>query len=113
MDKRSKKMIISKLESIIGNSFYNASIQNWGPNYERYSDGREFRYPITFLDKDKNKNKCRNRIDPSMPMEQLLTGHYACGANHIYIIEALEKVIDYLEKNHGLIANEAESGGIY
>lgn len=104
MDNKNKRLLIAKLESIIGNSCYNGSIQNWGPNYERYCDGREFRYPITFLEKGKDKDKCWN-TDSGMPLDRMRTGYYAFGANQLHIIEALEKIIDFLEANHGLTAS--------
>jgi hypothetical protein len=37
-----------------------------------------------------------------MSLERMRTGYYAFGANQLHIIEALEKVIDYLEENHNL-----------
>lgn len=76
MKEKDKKSLISKLESIIGNSCYNSSVQNWGPKYERYCDGREFRYPITFMDKGQEKDKCRN-TDPTMSLDRMRTGYYA------------------------------------
>ncbi len=103
MGENEKKALLAKLESIIGNSCYNGNIQNWGPNYERYCDGREFRYPITFLDKGQEKDKC-HKTDISMSLERMRTGYYAFGANQLHIIEALEEVIDYLEENYGLKA---------
>ena len=33
---------------------------------------------------------------------------YAFGANQLHIIEALEEIIDYLEKNHGLKSASAK-----
>ena len=107
MDTNEKKSLLSKLENIIGNSCYNSSIQNWGPNYERYCDGREFRYPITFLEKGMDKDKCRS-VDPKMSLRRMRTGYYAFGANQLHIIEALEEIIDYLEKNHGLKSASAK-----
>ena len=78
-----------------------ATYRTGGANYEKYCDGREFRYPITFLDKGKDKDKCRS-ADPKMSRGRMRTGYYAFGANQLFIIEALEEIIDYLEKNHGL-----------
>lgn len=101
MKKDDKKQLLAKLESIIGNSCYNGNIQNWGPNYTRYHAGREFRYPITFLDNGDNKDKCSS-TDPGMALDRMRTGYYAFGANRLYIIEALEEIIEYLEENHGL-----------
>jgi len=103
MNSKDKKQLLSKLESIIGNSCYNGNIQNWGPGYTKYCDGREFRYPITFLENGVTKDKCRS-TDPTMALERMKTGHYSFGANRLYIIEAIEKIIDYLEENHGLTA---------
>lgn len=96
-----KKELMTKLESIIGNSCYNGNIQNWGPNYTRYCDGREFRYPITFMSEDHKKDKCWH-TDPKMSLERMKTGYYAFGANQLHIMVALERIIEYLEENHGL-----------
>jgi len=107
VNKDEKKKLLAKLESIIGNSCYNGNIQNWGPNYQRYSNGRSFRYPITFLEQGAIKDKC-TKTDPEMPLERMKTGYYAFGANQLYIIEALEEIIDYLEKNYGLNAGTSK-----
>ena len=96
-----KKALLSKMEAIIGNSCYNGNIQNWGANYARYCDGREFRYPITFVDDDQSKDK-RYQSDPKMSHAHMRTGYYAFGANQLHIIDALEKIIDYLEVHHEL-----------
>ncbi len=101
MNAKKKKELMAKLESMIGNSCYNGNIQNWGPNYARYCDGREFRYPITFMDEGNKKDKCWH-ADPNMPLDRMKTGYYAFGANQLHIMEALGRVIDYLEENHGL-----------
>lgn len=55
--------LIRDLDAIIGNECYNANIQNWGPNGTFYGTGREFRYPITFTDRDnggelKRRDRC-------------------------------------------------------
>lgn len=36
------------------------------------------------------------------PTETLRGGYYACGANELHILHALDKVLDYLESEHGL-----------
>ena len=96
-----KKKLMAKLESIIGNSCYNGNIQNWGPGGEWYGEGREFRYPITFLDEGTKKDKCWH-TDTSMPLGRMRTGYYAFGANRLNIMQALEQVIDVLEKEYSL-----------
>ena len=92
------------MESIIGNRCYNGNIQNWGPGGEWYGEGREFRYPITFLDNGKNKDKCWN-TSPVMDLERMRTGYYAFGANRLNIIQALEKVLEKLESEYGFDPN--------
>ncbi|QYY25464.1 hypothetical protein [Diaphorobacter sp. MNS-0] len=99
MDEKLKKKILSEMESIIGNRCYNGNIQNWGAGGEWLGEGREFRYPIIFLEKDLKKDKCW-RSDPSMSIQRMRTGHYAFGANRLYIIQALEKILENLENKY-------------
>jgi hypothetical protein len=54
---KARSLLLLELESIIGNECYNANIQNWGPNGVFEGEGREFRYPITFIDSDGKKDK--------------------------------------------------------
>lgn len=96
-----KKKLLVKLESIIGNSCYNGSIQNWGPNYERHHDGREFRYPITFLGDRQDKEKVKT-VSPDMPLDKMKTGYYSFEANRLSIMSSLAEIIEYLEENHNL-----------
>lgn len=96
MDEKIKKKILSEMEAIIGNSCYNGNIQNWGAGGEWLGEGREFRYPIIFLGKDLKKEK-NWHSDPSMLIQKMRTGYYAFGANRLYIIQALEKILDDLE----------------
>ena len=99
MDENLKKKILSEMESIIGNRCYNGNIQNWGAGGEWLGEGREFRYPIIFLENDLKKDKCW-RSDPSMSMKRMRTGYYAFGANRLYIIQALEKIVENLEEKY-------------
>lgn len=87
------------MESIIGNNCYNGNIQNWGAGGEWLGEGREFRYPITFLKKGTIKQKSWS-TDPSMEMSRMRTGYYAFGANRLYIIQALERILTKLEINY-------------
>jgi len=96
-----KKKILIQMEAIVGNRCYNGNIQNWGPNGEWYGEGREFRYPITFLDKGVTKEK-RWEIDPSESLEKMRTGYYAFGANHLNIVQALEDILKMLESEYHL-----------
>lgn len=97
--KRAK--LLAQIESIIGNQCYNGNIQNWGSYGVFEGEGREFRYPITFVDKDGNKIKRRTSGGDLGP-EILINGYYAFGANELHIIKALDEVLKYLEREHGL-----------
>ena len=90
--------LLERLERIVGNHCYNGSIQNWGPNGVRYEDGRRFRYPLTTVTEEGEKRKYAFNVSP----QQLITGHYAFGANRLNIVAALDEVLRYLEQNHGL-----------
>lgn len=96
-----RKRLLLELEDIIGNECYNANIQNWGPHGVFEGEGREFRYPLTFIDGQGHKLK-RKVVDGSIPSEVAVTGYYAFGANQLQIIRALDKVVTYLEKYHNL-----------
>lgn len=100
MNKRRKKLL-AELESLVGNTCYNGNIQNWGPGGEWQGEGRSFRYPITFINKDGEKDK-RWTTDPSLPLDRMQTGYYAFGANQLHIIRALDKVLSKLENEYGL-----------
>jgi hypothetical protein len=80
MKKLSKKRmhLLLELEKIIGNECYNANIQNWGPDSEFKGEGREFRYPITFVDSQGHKVKTKS-TDATIPVEVAVTGFYAFG----------------------------------
>jgi hypothetical protein len=101
--KISKKrlQLLITLENIVGNECYNGNIQNWGPGGVYEGEGREFRFPITFNTEDGTKIK-RRSVDENLPASVVMTGRYKFGANELNIIRALNKVVSYLENNHGL-----------
>jgi hypothetical protein len=37
-----------------------------------------------------------------LPIDVQMTGRYVMGANELHIMRALEKAVQYFEKNHGL-----------
>lgn len=98
---KDRMQLLLELENIIGNECYNANIQNWGPYGVFEGEGREFRYPITFIDAQGQKVK-RRYMDPSLPAETAITGYYAFGANQLQIIRALNKLVSYLEQHKNL-----------
>ena len=91
--------LLLKLENIVGSECYNQNIQNWGPNGVFEGEGREFRYPITFIDSEGNKVK-RTHTDDTIPATMAMTGYYAFGANQLQIIRALDKVAAHLEQKY-------------
>jgi hypothetical protein len=99
--KKARMRLLLELESIVGRECYNGNIQNWGAHGTFLGEGREFRYPVTFLDSQGRKDK-RWHTDSSMAPEIAITGYYAFGANQLSIIRALDKVLAYLEREHGL-----------
>lgn len=101
---KERKELLLKLEQMIGDNCYNGNIQNfymWEWSYE----GRWFRYPLTFINKDGKKEKCRYP-ESRMASDKLRTGFYAFGANQLHIIDGLIQVLEYLEENHGLKLEE-------
>jgi hypothetical protein len=98
---KKRMTLLLELERIVGNECYNASIQNWGPNGVFEGEGRDFRYPITFIDEKGGKLKTRY-TDDAMPVSTAITGHYAFGANQLQIMRALDKAVTYLENHRGL-----------
>jgi hypothetical protein len=98
---KARKALIAHLESIIGNECYNANIQNWGPGGTFEGEGREFRYPVTFRDADGNKIK-RHHADAALADALFFGGYYAFGANELHIMRGLNRILEYLEQQHGL-----------
>lgn len=99
MNKKRLELLMT-LESIVGNECYNANTQNWGPGGRFEGRGREFRYPLTVIEKDGKKAKLK--LGERLSTEVAATGHYAFGANQLHIIKALDQVLRYLEENHQL-----------
>lgn len=98
-NKRAK--LLATLEDLVGNECYNGSIQNWGPGGRFEGEGREFRYPTTFISRDGIKIKRRSAaID--LPSDVVRSGYYAFGANQLHIIKGLDRVIKHLESEYGL-----------
>ncbi|UQI40986.1 hypothetical protein [Vreelandella venusta] len=100
---KNRRNLLAQLESMIGNECYNASIQNYGPGGSREADGRAFRYPLTIRIDDENKQKIRSkRIPDTISDQSLRSGYYSFGANQLDVMKALNDILVYLEKNHGL-----------
>lgn len=98
---RPRAELLAELEHLVGQECYNDNIQNWGPGGVFLGEGRGFRYPLTRIDRDRNRVKTRNKADADDP-EVLASGYYAFGANRLHIVRALDRVLSHLEENHGL-----------
>lgn len=101
-----RKLLIA-LESIIGNEFYNPSIQNYGPGGIREPDGRALRYPLTLQRPDGETEKIRNySIPEEIGDEMLRSGYYKFGANQLDVMKALDRILTHLEANCGLVIDQ-------
>ncbi len=96
-----RKRLLLKLEGLVGREFYNANIQNWGPGGVWEGEGRDFRFPITFVNA-KGETKKMKQPNLELPIEVVKTGYYKLGANELHIIRALDEVLSYLEKDYDL-----------
>lgn len=105
MNEKRKRLLI-ELEKIVGNEFYNANIQNWGPGGVFEGEGRALRYPVTMRDWDGKTIKTKH-VDPALPAETVITGMYRLGANELSIMRAMDLVVSYLERNRGLDLGKA------
>lgn len=105
MNEKRKRLLI-ELEMIVGNEFYNANIQNWGPGGVFEGEGRALRYPVTMRDRDGKTIKTKH-VDPALPAETVIIGMYRLGANELSIMRAMDLVVSYLERNRGLDLGKA------
>lgn len=97
--KRAK--VLADLEYIVGNNCYNGNIQNHGPGGVYEGAGRDFRYPLSLAMSESLVVKRRSKAT-EIDFEALMSGYYAFGSNRLSIVDALDKVLKYLEENHGL-----------
>lgn len=99
-----RRKLLVRMESMLGNACYNANTQNYGPGGTREADGRSFRYPLTIRSKDGKRIKVREiSVPANVPNDTLLSGYYAFGANQLDVMASLDKIVDFLERHHGLV----------
>lgn len=89
---------------------YNGFICNWGPNGIPYASGRSFLYPCRFRPKPGEEKLAKKAfVSPAeTPDELLMTGHFKFGANEMPVYINMNIVLEYLEKNYGLVIPEDE-----
>jgi hypothetical protein len=102
-----RKHLLVELEKIVGNEFYNANIQNWGPGGVFEGEGRAFRYPVIFRGEDGKTIKTK-RVDVDLPAHTIITGIYKFGANELSIMRALDMIVLHLERSYGLDLGKVE-----
>jgi hypothetical protein len=93
--------LIRELEEIIGRECYHPKIQNRGAGGVLESEGRQFRYPITFTGPDGEKIK-RWSGASELPAAAQMSGHYAFGSNKLRIMQALDTLLSHLEETRSL-----------
>jgi len=93
--------LICELEYIIGNQCYNPNSLN-GYTLE---EGCEFRYPVSYENNEGDDTRTRSVIK-NVDKSKINTIRYKFGSNHLYIGEAILKVLERLESKYGLDFNE-------
>ena len=100
---KARMKLLFDLEEIIANETYNPKTANHGSGGQRQEDGRRYRYPITFIDAQGNKDKRRVITPQAVPPPDIaMTGYYQVGVNELSIMRALKKVVEHLERKHNL-----------
>jgi len=85
-----REKLISKLEGILVDHIYN--------------NGNSIRYPITFGDGSKLKG--RYILDVNDENKDIFySGKYVFGANELYIYDAINAMLEYLEENYWMDIN--------
>ncbi len=109
--------MLHEIEYEIGSECYNGNIQNFGPGGVWEGEGRDFRYPVQFTNKEEVKEKYRGKFpytkssDGDMAHCVLVeyrynSAHYAFGANQLYILRGVKHAIEMLEKRFSIDFDE-------
>ncbi len=109
--------LLHELEYTIGSECYNISIQNFGSGGVWEGEGREFRYPVTFINKDGGKEKYRGKLPFTesstgdkayciLGEERFQSAYYAFGANNLHILRALSLCLKKLEERFDINFDE-------
>ncbi|WP_041598817.1 hypothetical protein [Hahella chejuensis] len=109
--------LLHDLEYTIGRECYNGNIQNFGPRGVWEGEGRDFRYPVTFINKNGVKEKYRGKFpfteSSSGEMASCILGeeryqsaYYAFGANNLHILRALALCLEKMEQRFGISFDE-------
>lgn len=104
---KARRQLLVRLEGLLGSQCYNASIQNYGPGGVREAEGRSFRYPVTLRAADGRATKVRDALIPDSASDEMVrSACYAFGANQLDVMAGLEKILEHLERHHGLVVGD-------
>lgn len=93
--------LLRELEYLVGKECFHPKMQNRGAGGALESIGRQYRYPVTFIEPDGTTIKRRGSYE-DLPARVQMTGHYKIGSNRLGIMQALSEVLDYLEEHCAL-----------
>lgn len=105
--------LLHDIEFQIGNECYNGNIQNFGPGGVWEGEGREFRYPMRFVNKEgkteryrgklpRTKNSSGDTANCVLGEERYQSAHYAFGANHLHILRGIRLALAEMEKRFNI-----------
>ncbi len=101
--------LISELEYIIGRECYNPN------SYDGWNDieGCKFRYPVHAVDKNGERWKVKGKVHRLETSDEasiriVRSMKYKFGSNELYIGNAIEKILDFLEERYDLDFEELE-----
>jgi hypothetical protein len=109
--------LLHDIEYEIGSQCYNGNIQNFGPGGSWQGEGRDFRYPVRFINAEGEIQKYRGKLpytkSSSGEYEECVLGedtyesaHYAFGANELYMLQGIRKALEKIEKRFGIDFDE-------
>lgn len=87
--------LICELEQTVGNQCYNPNSLN-GYTWE---EGCEFRYPVSYCNVEGDECRTRGKIS-TIDKNGVDTIRYKFGSNHLYIGNALVKILEHLEEKY-------------
>lgn len=93
--------LITELEYIIGHQCYNPN------SYNGYTgdEGCTFRYPVYYTNQDKEERRTKYTIKDA-DKSSISSMRYKFGSNHLYIGDALVKVLSHIEEQCGIDINK-------
>jgi hypothetical protein len=117
--------LLHDIEYEIGSECYNGNIQNFGPGGVWEGAGRDFRYPVRFMNSEGEREQYRGKLPFTksttgdmahavLAEERYDSAHYAFGANQLYILRGIERALVQIEERFkidfdALLEAESES----